>query len=65
MFKAHLVERADDRTLEQRPDTLDSVGVHVAHNPLPLRVVYRLMERVVIGNPQVRLEIVRRWRLRL
>src|SRR5207248_6202925 len=33
MLRAHLVERTDDRSLEQTPDTLDAVRVNVAADP--------------------------------
>ena len=47
---AHLVERADERTLEQAPHAFHSVGMNVAHNPHFLGVVHGLMARVAILN---------------
>ena len=40
VFRAHLVERADKRTLEQAPHAFHAVCVNVAHDPDFLGVVY-------------------------
>ena len=56
---AHLVEGADDGALEQRPDALDAVGVHVADDPFLGGVVDGLVARVVVADPEVALEVGR------
>ena len=58
MLAAHLMERSDDRALEQAPHALDTVGVDIAYDPLLDRVVDRFVACIVIGDPQVRLEFV-------
>ena len=52
VLRADLVERADDGPLEQRPDALDAVRVHVANHSLFSRVVHRLVPGVVIDEPR-------------
>ena len=47
------MERSDDAPLEQRPDALDTVGVHVSQDPLLNRMVNGFMASIVVGNPQV------------
>ena len=58
MLAAHLVESADDRTLEQAPHAFDTVSVHVAHDPFLDRVIDGLVAGVVVGDPQIGLEFV-------
>ena len=58
MLDAHLVEGSDDRTLEQRPNALDAIGVDIAHHPFLGRVAHSFMARVVIRNPEVRLQLI-------
>lgn len=43
VLHAHLVERADDGSLEQAPDALDRVGVDIAHDPLLGAVIHALV----------------------
>ncbi len=43
MLDAHLVEKADDGTLEQAPHVFGAVCVNVSHYPFFLGVVHRLM----------------------
>ena len=51
---AYLVERADDRTLEQRPDAFVAVRVNIpAYRPFLDRVVGALMPRIVVCDPDV------------
>ncbi len=58
MLRTDLVKRSDDGSLEKRPYALDPVGMNGADNPLLCGVVDRLMARVVIRDPQVRLQFV-------
>ena len=58
MLHADLVEGSYDATLEQGPDTLNTVGVNVSDSPLLNGVVDRLMSGVVVLNPQVRSKLV-------
>ena len=58
MLRAHLVESSDYGTLEQAPDALDSVGMNVSNNPLLGGVIYHLVARVLISNPQVGLQFI-------
>ena len=58
MLDAHLVERADDRPLEQTPHALNRVGVNLADNPLVLRVLDRLMAGIVILDPDVGFQLI-------
>ncbi len=58
MLGADFMERPDDRPLEQRPDALDAVGVHVPYNPLLGGVVGRFVARVVVGDTKVRLQFI-------
>ena len=55
---AHLVERADDGTLEEAPHAFEAVGVNVTHNPFFGRVLDGLMARVFVADPDVRFEII-------
>src|SRR5437016_2179630 len=48
MLDAELVVGADDRALEERPDALYRVGMHIGPYPLASRVVDRLMGGVVV-----------------
>ena len=56
VLAAHLVECADDGSLEQDPHSLDPVCVNVADDPLLGGVAHRLMAGVVVVDPDVRFQ---------
>ena len=62
VLDAHLVKRANNRTLEQRPHALDPVGVHVTDYPFLIGMAYRLVASVVasvvVSDSEVRLQLV-------
>ena len=58
MLDAHLVEGADNGTLEQAPHTLNAVGMYVTDNPLLGRMAHRLVCSVFILNSEVRLQLI-------
>ena len=58
MLLTDLMERSDDGSLEERPDSLNPVGVNVPDNPLLGGVVDRLMAGVMILDSKVRLQFV-------
>ncbi len=58
MLRTDLVKRSDNRPLEERPHALDTVGVDIAHDPFLFGVIDGFMARVVIRDPQIRLEFV-------
>ena len=58
VLPAHLVEGANNGTLEQAPDTLDSVGVDLSDNPLLRGVAHGLVYSVAIFNPHVGLQLI-------
>lgn len=58
VLNADLVERADDGTLEQAPDVLDSVGVYVTDNPFLCGVVDVFVPRIVVSDSHVGAEFV-------
>ena len=55
---ADLVERSDDRALEEAPDAFNAVGVDVAQDPFLFGVPDGLMAGVVVSDPEVGLEFV-------
>ena len=55
---AHLVERADDRPLEQAPDAFYAVRVNVSGDPLFLGMSNSLMARVVVRDSHVRPKLI-------
>src|SRR5262249_46810025 len=60
VFGAHLVECADDAALEQRPETLNRVGVNGTHNVFLFRVIHDLVRigiaKLRVAAPRVRRE---------
>lgn len=59
MLLRDLVERPDNRPLEQAPHALYGVSMNIAPHILHEIVVDRLMDGVSISNPSVRWQIVR------
>ena len=53
---ADLVERSDDRALEEAPDAFNAVGVDVAQDPFLFGVPDGLMAGVVVSDSEVGLE---------
>ena len=58
MLDADLVERSDNRTLEQRPYALDPVGVNVPDHPLFGGVADGFMSCIGVSDPDVGLQLV-------
>ena len=58
VLPAHLVEGADNGTLEQAPHAFDAVGVDIAHHPFLQGMAHSLMARVMIFNPHVGLQLI-------
>ena len=58
MLGADLVPCSDDGALEKAPDALHAVRVDISDHPLLFGVLDRLMARVVIGDPEVGLQLV-------
>ena len=58
MLDADLVERADNRTLEQAPHALDSVSMDFADHPLLIGMLDRSMACIVVCNPNVGFQLV-------
>ena len=58
MLSAHLVKRPYDGTLEQGPDALDAVGVHVADNPLFLGMPDGFMPGVMVRDSEIGFQLV-------
>ena len=53
MLHADTVVGADDRTLQEAPDALDSVRVNVAAHPFLNRVIYALVAGVFVRNSDI------------
>ena len=58
VLDAHLVERAGERTLEQRPHALDAVRVNVAHDPFLFGVVHGFMAGVAVLDADIRPQLI-------
>ena len=58
MLDADLVERSDNRSLEQAPHTFDSVGVNFPDHPFLGGVADRLMPSIGISDPDVGFQFV-------
>ena len=58
MFGRKLMIRTDNRTLEETPDTLNSVGVDIATHPFLLVVADCLVPSVMVGDTQIRRPII-------
>ncbi len=58
VLPAHLVEGADNGTLEQAPHAFYAVGVDLSDNPFLSGVAHSLMPCIVISNPHVGLQLI-------
>src|SRR6266446_7484498 len=65
MFDTHLMIRADNRSLKEAPNALNSVGVNVADNAFLRRVIYPPMFHVGIFNSPISGHFVRIDRFRV
>lgn len=53
MLRAHLMVRADNRALEQRPYALDAVGVNISTNPFFRAVIDAMVFGIRVFDPEV------------
>ena len=58
MLRAHLVKRPYDGTLEQGPDALDAIGVHVSNNPLLFGMPDGFMAGVMVLDSEIGFQLV-------
>src|SRR5437762_288202 len=65
MLDTHLMVRTDNGTLQQAPNTLDSVCMNVANNPLLGRVINPLVFRVGVFNSPISWHFIRVDRFRI
>src|SRR5882724_2385552 len=59
MLNGDLMVRTNNRTLEEAPDVLQRIRMNDAAHPFFLSVVYRYVQRIVIGNALIARMFVR------
>ena len=58
MLNANLVERADDRALEETPNAFDTVGVNVTNYPFKVSMADAFVSRVVVSDAEIGTQFV-------